>query len=258
MPDGPDNENSGSDLVPTPPAEPEYPVDRLKARIGGVFAGRPLAVYLVLIAGAATLVILLIIVWISATGTTNEEHPICTTVSTSDARNAILAGQVKRVDVLVDADSPSNTLTGINLNLADGSCRSTAQGADVRNDLYLVLGVVDFYNNFAENRIRVNYQKQTIQPELLSTSTPTPTATPPPTETRIPPTASPTPLPTRTATAAPTRQPEPSATPFAAATPSAAATLQPTRRPTEPPATATAATRFVPSRTAESTIQPGL
>lgn len=211
MSEGAENENSGPDPIPTPPAEQEYPVDRLKARVGGVFAGRPLAVYLVLVAGAATLVILLIIVWISATGTTNNDRPICTTIATNDARDAVLNGLVNRVDVLVDADSPSNTLTGINLEFNDGSCRSTVQGADARDDLYLVLGAVDFYNNFADNRIRIHIQKQSIQPELLSTSTATPSATPPPTQT-VEPTATSTVAPTHTATAEPTKRPVATAT----------------------------------------------
>lgn len=234
MPDGTDNEQREPDQAP-PPEEQEFPVDRLKARVGGVFAGRPLAVYLVLLAGAATLVILLIVVWISATGNSKDERPICTTIATSDARNAILNGQVQRIDVLVDADNPANTLTGINLDFNDGSCRSTVQGADVRNDLYLVLGAVEFYNNFAENRVRIHYQKQTIQPELLSTSTPTPTATPPATETAIP-THTPTAEPTHPPTATPVETKQPPAT---TAAPTHIATPKPPAATVTPNATAT-------------------
>jgi hypothetical protein len=244
MPDGTDNENIGPDPTP-PPEEQEYPVDRLKARVGGVFAGRPLAVYLVLLAGAATLVILLIIVWISATGNSNEERPICTTIATNDARNAILNGQVERIDILVDADNPANTLTGINLDFDDGSCRSTVQGADVRNDLYLVLGAAEFYNNFAENRVRIHYQKQAIQPELLSTSTPTPTATSPVTE---------TPLPANTPSPEPTHTPTAPATPIAIASPAAEPTHTATARPPE----ATATMRPPATRTIEATIPAGI
>jgi hypothetical protein len=43
----------------------EYPVDRLRSRMNERLAGRPLTVYLVLFAGAATLLLLLGVVWIS-------------------------------------------------------------------------------------------------------------------------------------------------------------------------------------------------
>ena len=240
MSDETDNETTSNDQDAPPPVEPEeYPVDRLKSRLGGVLAGRPLAVYLVLMAGAATLIILLIIVWISATGSTNQERPICTTITISDARNAVLAGHVRRIAVLVDADKPADTLTGINLDFDDGSCRATIQGADHRDELYLVLGAVTYYNNFAENRVRVEYQKQVVQPELLSTSTPTPTATEPSKETETP-----TSSPAAEGTALPTV--EPTETVTLVTEPSATATLTPTRTPG---VTATATIRLEPAAT---------
>jgi cell division septation protein DedD len=245
MPDGTDNDKIGEGQeAPPPPAQPEYPVDRLKQRVGGVLAGRPLAVYLVLFAGAATLIILLIIVWISATGGGNEERPICTTISIPDARSAVLSGHVQRIAVLVDADNPAETLTGINLDFDDGSCRATVQGADHRDELYLVLGAVTYYNNYAENRVRIEYQKQAVQPELLSTSTSTATAAPPATET---PTASPQAVQSPAATPEPTKPP-------ATATAVATVTVQPTITPT---ATATARPSPTHTPTPEATKPPG-
>jgi hypothetical protein len=186
MPD--DNQNG--ELEPAaespesaPGSEPEYPVDRLRQRFSQSFGNRPIMVYLVLVAGAATLVLLLAIVWISATGGGSDERPICTAISTDEAEQVILGGQVERIKVLVDRDEPLQTLTGIVLELSDGTCRQPAQGADARNDLYRLLGVVEHYNNFGDQRIRVHYQRQEIQPELLSTSTPTETPTAPVTET---------------------------------------------------------------------------
>jgi len=251
MPDGTDPERTGQDQdAPPPLAEPEeYPVDRLKARIGGVLAGRPLAVYLVLIAGAATLIILLVVVWFSATGGTNEERPICTTISVRDARDAVLAGHVQLIAVLVDADKPAESLTGINLDFDDGSCRATIQGADHRDDLYLVLGAVTYYNNFAENRVRIQYQKQSVQPELLSTSTPTATAPTPPVETETP-TSSPLAVDTPAPTAEPTKLAETSTAP------AATSTVEPTAKPTSP-ATATTPATPPPTQTHEPTKQPG-
>jgi len=85
-------------------------------------------------------------------------------------------------------------LTGVVLELNDGTCRQTPQGADVRNELYMLLGVVEFYNNFGEERVRIHYQTQNIEQNLLVTSTPTPEPTLPPTETLTPaPTESPPP-----------------------------------------------------------------
>jgi hypothetical protein len=180
--------------------EGEYPVDRLRQRFSQTVGNRPIMVYLVLVAGAATLVLLLAIVWISATGGGPDERPICTAISTSEAEQAILGGQVSRINVLVDRDEPLQTLSGIVLEMTDGACRQPAQGADARNDLYQLLGVVELYNNFGEQRIRVHYQRQEIQAELLVTSTPTPAATMPITET---PTVVATETPAATATIAP-------------------------------------------------------
>lgn len=185
-------------------SEAEYPIDRLRQRVSQSFGNRPIMVYFVLIAGAATLILLLAIVWISATGGGTDERPICTSITTQEAEQAILGGQVSRINVLVDRDDPLQTLSGIVLEMSDKTCRQPAQGADVRNDLYLLLGVVEHYNSFGEQRIRVHYQRQEIQAELLVTSTPTPAPTLPPTET---PTAAatetvmPSPSPTGTATA---------------------------------------------------------
>lgn len=211
---------------PSPTADAEYPIDRLRQRFGQQLGGRPLMVYLVLFAGAATLLLLLVIVWYSATGGGNDESPLCTAITADEASNAILAGQVERVDVLVDRDDPLSSLTLIVLRLTDGTCRQTAQGADVRGDLYRILGVIELYNNFGEQRVRVHYQRQDIQPELLATSTPTPTVTPLPTETATVPPVAPSP----TATIAP-----PTETATATAPPTATPTATPTGSPRSTP-----------------------
>ncbi|MGI8475985.1 MAG: hypothetical protein ACR2OO_06415 [Thermomicrobiales bacterium] len=218
----PDPASAGAAESADRPAEPEYPIDRIRARLGRTLGGRPPAVYLVILAGAATLILLLVIVWISATGGGNDERPFCTAIASDSARDAILAGSVKRIDVLVDGDKPLESLTGINLEFANGTCRTTEQGADARSNLYMILGAVDLYNNYADQRVRIHYQSQTIQPELLSTSTPTPTPTPPATEAPATPiaipTLPPTPEPTATATATATLTPTPTRTATSAAT----------------------------------------
>lgn len=197
----------------------ELPVDRLRARMTESLGDRPFTVYLVLFAGAATLLLLLVVVWISATGDGDEDNPFCTEISTTDARSAVLAGQVERINVLVDVDQPTDSLTGIQLLFGEGSCRQTPQGANIRDQLYSVIGAAGLFNHFSETGIDIRYQEQEIQPELLATSTPTV-------------------LPTETATSAPSEAATPvesTATvvpatdvPLATATPEATAATGPT------------------------------
>jgi hypothetical protein len=203
-----------SPVEPSEPDEVEYPVDRLRNRLNQTLGGRPIIVYLVLLAGVATLLLLLAIVWISASGPGSDNRPFCTPIGSSDAQNAILAGEVEQINILVGQQDPLQSLTGMRLELVDGSCRQPAQGADARNDLYFILGVADFYNTFGEQRVKISYQRQDIPSELLATSTPTPTATVPPTET---PTTGPTVQPTETVYPQPSETP--TATPTTAATP---------------------------------------
>jgi hypothetical protein len=197
-------------------SDEEYPVDRLKSRVNESLAGRPLTVYLVLFAGAATLLLLLAVVWISTTGGGDSEEMICTEIQPNDARAAVLAGEIERVNILVDKDDPIQSLTGIQLRYADDTCRQTPQGAGVREELLGIIGAVDLYNNYSDTSIRKHYQSQDIESELLATSTatataaPTETNTPPvPTATEAPPTATPSPTvsasPTRDTPATPTR-----------------------------------------------------
>jgi hypothetical protein len=155
----------------------QYPVDRLRARVSDSLGDRPFTVYLVLFAGAATLLLLLAVVWISATNDGDGNDPFCTEISPADARSAVLAGEVERVNILVDDDRPTDSLTGIQLSFADETCRQTPQGADIRDQLYSIIGAVGLYNNFSDTSIDVRYQEQEIQPELLATSIPTVLAT---------------------------------------------------------------------------------
>ena len=187
---------------------------------------RPFTVYLVLFAGAATLLLLLAVVWISATSDDDDDNLFCTEISPADARNAVLAGQVEEVNVLVDDDRPTDSLTGIRLRFGEGSCRETRQGADIRDQLYSIIGAVGLYNNFNEPSVNVRYLEQEIQPELLATSTPTV-------------------LPSETTTLAPTNEAtpiQPTPTSIASAdVPTTAPTLVPVSA-TVPPAGATATT----------------
>jgi hypothetical protein len=250
MRDGNQDEELDQSDNPTPTeasVEGEYPVDRLRQRISQSIGNRPIMVYLVLFAGAATLLLLLAIVWISATGGGSDERPICTSITTGEAEQAILGGQVERMNVLVDRDEPLNSLTGIVLEMTDGTCRQPAQGADVRNDLYLLLGVVEHYNNFGDQRVRVHYQRQEIQPELLSTSTPTLEPTLPPTETPAV-IATDTPVVTETVPAVPTETATSTPTIRAPVTQTSTATVQASPAvPATPQATMTSTVLATPT-----------
>ena len=213
-----DDQGATSQPVPVdPPIErEEFPVDRLKrrlkGRLGRRMGGRPLMVYVVLFAGAATLLLLLAVVWISATNNDGDDAEICTEIAPLEAQAEILDGQVRRIRVLVDPDQPVETLTGIVLEFVNDACRQTPQGADIRTELFSVLGAVELYNQFnEEGGVRITYTQQDIQRELLATSTPVPTET----ATTVP--ASPTVL--------VVDLPDPTATAAAIETPTATATV---------------------------------
>ena len=211
------SDEQGTTSQPVPIETEEFPVDRLRRRLGRRMGGRPLMVYIVLFAGAATLLLLLAVVWISATNNDGDEAEICTEIAPAEAQASILDGQVRRIRVLVDQDQPVETLTGIVLEFLDDACRQTPQGADTRAELFRVLGAVELYNHFnEEGGVKITYTQQDIQRELLATSTPVPTETAtvaPASPTAV---AADTPLPTETSS--------PTALPVATATPTATAT----------------------------------
>jgi hypothetical protein len=128
-------------------------------------------------------------------------------------------------------------LTAIQLELEDGECRKLPEGADNRASLLQVLGLVELYNQEGEGSVRVEYQRETIPPNLLMTSTPVPTETPPTAE-ASPTAASPVPVTTKTAT--PT--PSPSFTAVPSNTASPVVTERPTNSPTNRPTVAPTAT----------------
>lgn len=172
------SDDQGATSQPVPAEPDEYPVDRLRRRLRRRMGGRPLMVYIVLFAGAATLLLLLAVVWISATNNDGDEAEICTEIAPGEAEAAVLDGQVRRIRVLVDQDQPVDTLTLIELEFMDDACRRTPQGADTRPELFRVLGAVELYNHFNDEAgVKITYTQQDIQRELLATSTPVPTET---------------------------------------------------------------------------------
>jgi hypothetical protein len=74
----------------------------------------------------------------------------------------------------------------IRLSLTDGTCRELPKGADNIDQAYVIVGFVEVYNSTHEERVRVAYRRTDVLPELLMTSTPTPTITPTPLPTDTP------------------------------------------------------------------------
>lgn len=202
-------------------------------------------VYVALGAGAVVLAILLLIVWLSSRDDDSGQLPLCLDITAPRAIDAVLAGNVEQIDVLLDQHEPLNGLTAIQLQMVDGDCRRLPEGADNRQDLFQLLGAAELYNEAGERRIDIRYLRQDVPAALMRTSTPVrtptiepsptdlPTMTPAPSRTpTIPPTLTPTPAPSPTATFEPTVTPvsaspqsSPLASPVAspASSPSAAA-----------------------------------
>lgn len=215
--------------VDTPDPKDDGAISAMQRRLDG----KPVLIYGTLIAGAIALLFLLMVVWLS---TRNDGSPVvlCLDTSMTEAQQTIVDGGVRRIDVLIDADQPVEGLAAIQLELADGECRKLPEGADNRAMLLQILGLVELYNQQGNGNIRVEYQRESIPPNLLMTSTPIPSETPPtreaspipatpvPAPPTVTPTATSTPTPTQTATttrtpvpASPTARPRPtgSATP---------------------------------------------
>jgi hypothetical protein len=196
------------------------------------FEGKPVLIYGTLIAGAAVLLLLLMVVWLS-TRESGSKVNLCLDANLTEAQTAILDGGVRRVDVLIDAEDPMKGLTAIQLELEDGECRKLPEGADNRGLLLQVLGLIELYNQEGDGNIRVEYQREDVPANLLLTSTPVPTITPTSTTAASPPAGTPLPV------VSPTPTPKPTETATATATPTSSPTIPaspvPTKRPTITP-----------------------
>lgn len=190
--------------------------------------GKPALIYGTLVAGALALLLLLMVVWLS-TREGGSKVKLCLDTTVTDAQQAIVDGGVRRADVLIDAERPMDGLTAIQLQLDDGECRKLPEGADNRDALLQILGLISLYNQQGGGNVQVVYQRETIPPKLLMTSTPIPTATPPTAE-ASPTVASPVPV---TPTVSPTREPSP--TPSPSHTPQPTATARPALAPSATP-----------------------
>lgn len=263
------------DSKPTPPSEvPDAsssiveavePADPALADDGGGggtqqpdgAGNRSRSLYVVLGIGVVSLLVLLGIIYFSATKRENPEQPICTAVSTDAAEQAILAGQVQRIVVNYDdqVEDTSDARWGpvlARVDYADGSCGNLPQGIVARDEMTRILGVAYFYNQLTtEKQVEISLRgTDTLNPALLTVPTATPTQTPELTPTPATPVivvVTATPEPTSTSTEIPTETPSPaptdSASPIAAGTAKPSVSLSATeasggRRTPEPTETA--------------------
>src|SRR5687767_1669623 len=107
------------DEEPTEPVDARPPVDRALARLGGTLGGRPLSVCGVLLAGAAVLLLLLAIIWLTADDGGNGDGPTCTNVEFSEAIDLIKGGDVERVQVTYAEDRANIGPILVRLSLVD-------------------------------------------------------------------------------------------------------------------------------------------
>lgn len=208
------------------------PVGRARAWLERVLGDRPLSVYGVLAAGVLVLVVLLAIIWITATGGNGDDaaDTQCFEITVEEAQVTIERGEVAQVRITTAQEGPELPIAAL-LELTDQSCRYLPEGAANRNGMLLVLGAADFFNRnrSADERIRIRYLEQAnVPPEVLATATPT--ATVGPSETPLPPTAPPA-SPTA-APPPPTAPPSPPAPAMATPIPAATEAASPPPLPT--------------------------
>lgn len=165
------------------PDERARPAGGLAGRLGG-FGHRPLSVYGVLVIGVATLLVLLAIIYFTATDRNKEQQRVCLTVDAADAVEAIKEGRVDHLTVVVDGveRTPTSARFGPvlgRIDYADGQCANLPQGIRGQSDLYYVLGMVYIYNHETDGQqvdIRVDRNAE-LPAQLFTTSTVPATAT---------------------------------------------------------------------------------
>lgn len=172
----------------------------------GARSKRPRSVYIVLAIGVTSLLILLIVIYLSNDQNVPDQ-PICTTVQADDARQAVLEGRIRRVTLAYDetVEPPSDREWGpvlVRLDYTDGQCANLPQGIARQNDMYELIGAITVFNDITENtRIEITYDRETeLDPALFATPTEIPTQTPSITPTRTPSTGSPGASPTPSGT----------------------------------------------------------
>lgn len=198
-------------------------VGSIRTRLGGTDSrGRPMSVYGILAAGVTALLILLLVIYLTASDRGDPDQPICTTISPEQASLAVRDGQAEKLTIAYDdeIETPTSERWGpvlARLDYADGQCANLPQGIANQPDVYEIVGVINVYNEITENtQVQVVYERSsTLNAGLFVIPTEVPTATVPPPATVIV-TPTPEPVPTQPPVAPPVVPPVlPPATPHA-------------------------------------------
>lgn len=168
----------------------ERPPERRGLRSIG-FGNRPLSVYGVLVIGVATLLLLLAIIYFTATDRNKQQQRVCLSIDVAHAAEAIKQGQIDHLTVVVDADERTPTSGRFGpvlgrIDYADGQCANLPQGLVGQKELYYLLGVVQVYNQETDGQqVQVRIDRTAGLPDQLFTTptVPAPTRTPPPSPT---------------------------------------------------------------------------
>lgn len=156
--------------------------------------GRPSTfVYVVLGIGVFTLLLLLAVIYFSASERERTSPPICTDISREDAEAAVLAGNVDRLTVVYDETprQPASNRFGpvlAKLDYTDGTCSNLPQGVANQEVVYAISGVIAFYNQTSEQQqVEITYQPSgQLDASLFVVPTPTPDPSPTPEPTAEP------------------------------------------------------------------------
>ncbi len=201
--------------VDTTPAEdddsaPATGLDRLRRRLEARFGGRPIGAYAVLLAAALVLCVLVAIILASRGNDPVAEEAICyVQPDVQSAKEAVLDGEVARMQVILPENQPDFGIANVTLRMVDGTCFSLPQGEIGQDDAYLVIGAAETYNRTTtQRRVDLSWEEQVVPDIVLITPTSTPTITPTVTATP-PPTQTATPSPTATVAPPPVGSPSP-------------------------------------------------
>ncbi len=201
------------DLAPTDPAvdrehehqlvvddgRPPATLDRARTAVEGVLGGRPLGAVAVLVAGGVVLLALLGVVLATTGDDDGTDRPTCLLTNADTIREAIAAGEVTRLRISLPRGEQVAAPIAIDVDLADGTCRSLPQGDEGRTDRERVVGMAYTFNQGEGDQRPIALSVSEIDvpeedPPPIFVPPPVVPGEPPPTATEaLPPAASPAP-----------------------------------------------------------------
>lgn len=171
-------------------AEPPATLDRARAAVEGALGGRPLGAWAVLAAGGLVLLILLVIVVATTRDGDGDGRPVCVQASADAIAEAVEAGNVERLRVSIPRGEPAVSSVAVDVDLADGTCRTLPQGGEGLEERERVVGLAYLFNQAGGDQRRIAIDVSQIdvpedavgsEPTLPPTVVPTaPPVVPPP------------------------------------------------------------------------------